>query len=131
MRWLARWARRMADIIDPDGAPHPIGLAYTLERGRGAVLHGEIFTRLTGDTPRGRPLYVLTEERDLAYIEADDPADEVLWKNAVAGRGPAVRRHSRPARSTREVIAPVAPGRQPYCVGCDREHAPPLHYHTL
>lgn len=85
MRWLARWARRLADVIDP---PCNCG-----ER-----------------TPcRQHPV---AGPRDTAWLDSDP------WATPIKNR-------------QIEVVAPVAPGRQPYCVGCDAEHAPPLHYHTL
>jgi hypothetical protein len=73
MRWLARWARRMADIIDPPISQHPSD--------------------------------AMTEVAKVARRFAHGPID---------------------------MVTPQAPvGQQPYCVACETNHAPPLHYHTL
>ena len=49
-RHLARWMRRLADRIDPDGAPRYTGYGFTFEPRRGIQFHAD---------GRGCPLWYL------------------------------------------------------------------------
>lgn len=63
---LARRMRRLADRIDPDGAPRAIGWSFTFERGEGIRFR---------DDRRGCRLWYLGEldDREKAHTEADNP----------------------------------------------------------
>jgi hypothetical protein len=84
-RLLARWLRRYADRIDYEGAPHAAGFSFTVEPGRGIVVHGHssIRGRLvpSGQELPGCPVYSLGTDSWLrahaeqidrtAYIDPD------------------------------------------------------------
>lgn len=122
MRWLARWARRMADRIDPP-TEEPL-------RKVGAELYAYAFR-----TPPGQFRAGIEDAADYVYwIACGRPERTPHVRHNPVGDG----RHSLdegadlPSASVhREVIAAVMPTGQPYCVVCQKDHAPPLHYHTL
>ena len=91
MKWLARWARRMANVIDPEGQPRLSGLLFTFEDGIGHVLHGE--PGMHRVQSQGCPLMYFEEHYDRAFAEADKPTTQVLWKNLAGGRKPYTRRY--------------------------------------
>jgi hypothetical protein len=88
-RVLGDRLRRLADRIDHAGAPKSVGLTFTFEKGRGAVLHGEF--GVTSTDRRGCLLWYLgDDEYEKAWSEADDRPSRVLWENLAEGRKPFV-----------------------------------------
>lgn len=65
MRQVARWLRRFADRIDPDGAPRAMGWWFTFERGEGIRFR---------DREQGCRLWYLGRESyGRAHSQADRP----------------------------------------------------------
>ena len=86
---IGRLLRRIADRIDYAGAPKSVGLSFTFESRRGAVLHGEFGVNRADS--KGCPLYYLGgDDYNRAWTDADEPPLRVLWENLAAGRRPFV-----------------------------------------
>lgn len=88
-RWIGEKLRRWADRIDHKGAPKSVGLTFTFERGRGAVLHGEFGS--TSTDRKGCLLWYLgDDEHEKAWTDSEDRPSRVLWENLAEGRRPFV-----------------------------------------
>jgi hypothetical protein len=78
-RWLANAMRRLADRIDHAGAPKCAGLTFTFEKGRGAVIHGELGV-YDPSQPGCLLWYLNDDEREKAYTGTDRPGVWVDWE---------------------------------------------------
>ncbi len=88
MQSLGGILRRVANRLDPSGEPRPSGLSFTFERGKGAVMHGELGCH--GRTTKGRTLWLIEADEGRAWSDADDRPPRVMWKNIAEGKEPRV-----------------------------------------